>query len=245
MANELIKKEQIEDVDQLNQVARFTEIGVKGILAKTEADNLVIKKAEDMQEAVNIKGSADEILKEIKANYDDVIKPIAAYKKRGEAFFNELSKNWEETKATISKKIIAYQQEEQRKRAELQAKLDREAREKEEKEKAKLEARALKAEEKGKEGKAEELREQAENVFVPSVSVVPVDNMVKTDFGKVVFKTYTIVTVTDNMEVLKHIIAGKLPISCVEIKQGILKTFIKSMKIDKMTGLKIEKTTRL
>ncbi len=246
MAGELITKEDLGNIEIFNLIERFKEIKLYGKNNLILAEKQIIKDNNDAKTAVELKGTIDSILKEIDTNYKQYVNPIEAYKKQFIAFFKDLATDWENAKKVISQKLITYQAEEERKRRELQDKLDREAREKEAKEKARLEERAKKAEESGKTDKAEELRQKAEEVFVVPVSVMPADNMIKSKNGaKTVFKSDIEITITDEKEVLRHILAGELPISTIEIKTNEIKKYVKSMQIIKMSGLIIKETTRL
>lgn len=71
----------------------------------------------------------------------------------------------------IKSKLLSYQQEQERLRLEQERKLQAEAEARARKERERLSARAGKAEASGKEEKAEALREQAESVVAPIVSV--------------------------------------------------------------------------
>ncbi len=106
------------------------------------------------------------LAKEVNGKRLAITKPLNDALKEVNALFKP-AKEWLSQAETILKgKILAFQNEQERLARELQAKADADAR----KEREKLERRAAKAEAKGKEDKAEELRDQAETQIAPKVT---------------------------------------------------------------------------
>lgn len=132
-----------------------------------EARGLVVSNNEQYQGAMDF-------LRKIKNKFlgldtlrKSITKPIDLSKERIMELFRpslEILKQAEE----ITKKVaLTYQQEQEKKRREDEARLQELARREEERKRKALEERAVKAEEKGNLGKAEELRQKAEEVSVP------------------------------------------------------------------------------
>ena len=110
---------------------------------------------------------------------------------------------------------------EQRKKAELKAKLD------EEKKRQHLLNLAVKAEERGNNEKAQEYLEQAENIWQVPVVVPQVSKTIKTEAGTTTMRKDVHVEITNPLEVLHAIVRGKLPLDCVEIKTSKIKAHIR------------------
>jgi len=115
------------------------------------------------------------------------------------------------------------------------------------KEQEKLLARAAAAEAKGKAGKAEELLEQAEEVYVaPVVIASTVEKNTKFENGGgITAKKDIRVTVTDIRLALQSIVQGKLPLGGVEFKMQSLKTYCKisGIKGNAIPGIFVEEVS--
>lgn len=100
-------------------------------------------------------------------------RPIDATKTEIMNLYREPLDRLTRAEAIIKKAVLEFDKEERRKAEALQAKLRAEAEEKARKERERLEAQALKAIDKGKEEKAEQLLEQAESVqaFAPVIQM--------------------------------------------------------------------------
>jgi hypothetical protein len=116
---------------------------------------------------------AAKLLKEVKAKKKELdedrksmTKPLDQSKKRIMAFFKPAMDALGKAENMIREAMIAFQAEQEEKRQKEQRKLDEAARKKEEKERQKLEKKAEKAEAKGDTEKADELRQQQEQVHV-------------------------------------------------------------------------------
>lgn len=140
----------------------------------------------------------------------------------------------------------AWQREQERIRQEEERKARIAAEEVARKERERLEAQALKALEKGKEEKAEQLLERAEDVYVAPVTVAPtVAKTVATSAGNITQAKETNVTVTDMVAFVKELVKtnpGAIQ-SILDVKVPGLKAFVKSNGLDRYAGLNIVKTT--
>ena len=139
---------------------------VQGLLQKIDA--LAIKTQEDAGIANDYLKNAKAKAKEIEATRVSFVKPFNDQVKFINDWFRKPMDGLAEIEKKLKAKIMDYDNEVRRKLAKEEAKLRAEAAERERKEREKLEARAAKAEEKGKTEKAEELRQQAEEVYVPA-----------------------------------------------------------------------------
>lgn len=139
-----------------------------------------------------------------------------------------------------------WQREEERKRQEEERKARLVGEKSARKEREKLEAAALKALEKGKEEKAEELLERAEDVYVAPVTVAPtVAKTVATSAGNITQAKEINVTVTDMVAFVSELAKsnpGAIQ-SILDVKVSGLKAFVKSNGLERYAGLNITKTT--
>lgn len=134
--------------------------------------NIAIATPEQLDEAnshlLAIKGK----IKELDDLRRTLTRPIDEGKKRIMDLFRVPLDKLDQAKGVLTRAIMAYTDEQEKKRRELQEKLQREAEEKARKEQERLNARADKWAEKGNEAKAESLREQADEVVPEAVPVV-------------------------------------------------------------------------
>ena len=146
----------------------------------------------------------------------------------------------------IDEKRTIYYDKQECIRREVEAKAQREAEEVAKKERDRLLALAVKAEEKGKDEKAEGLLEQAEQVYVEPVFVAPtVAKTVKLDGGGSTTRIKDVeVTVVNPLLLIQEIAAGRVPITVIEVKAGALKTWVKATDSKHVPGLAIRETSR-
>lgn len=118
---------------------------------------------------------AGEHLKKIKALYQEVdekrksmTKPLDEAKKRIMDFFKVPLDKLTRVESNIKNAMLSFQREQEEIRRKEEARVQELARKEEEKRKKALEEKAKKAEEKGDAEKAEALRQQKEEVFVPT-----------------------------------------------------------------------------
>jgi len=103
---------------------------------------------------------------------------------------------------------------------------NKKARELEEKEKERLLNQAIKAEEKGKNEKAEELLEKIDSVFVPTPIIHTIEKSIQTENGKTSFIRDLNIAIYNPREVLQAILNNDLPFSCIEFQEGKIKKHI-------------------
>jgi hypothetical protein len=115
-------------------------------------------------ELKNIKGK----LSELDTLRKSMTRPLDAAKKAIMEFFRVPQERLEKAEGTIKRAMLQYQQECEAVRLKEEARLREQALKEEARKKAALEARADKAAAKGNIEKAEELRQQKEQVFVPA-----------------------------------------------------------------------------
>jgi len=125
-------------------------------------------------------------------------------------------------------------------RREMQAKEDEERRKKEQAERDKLERAAVRAEDKGNDEKAEELRVKATELFVPPVIVKSeIDKTTRTEAGTISQKKDLEVVVTDEKALIAAIARGEAPAAILNINMAKLKQFIKLNQLLKFDGCEI------
>ena len=141
-------------------------------LMVTRAESIAIINQKQYEDAngclIAIKGK----IKELDSLRKSITRPIDEGKKRIMDLFSPHMGKLETARTALTRAMMAWDDEQERKRRELQAKLQREAEEKARKEQERLQARAQKWEGKGNADKAEALREQAEEVVPDPVPVV-------------------------------------------------------------------------
>jgi hypothetical protein len=134
-------------------------------------------------------------------------------------------------------------QEQERIRKEAERKARMEAEEAARKERERLEAQAMKAMEKGKDEKAEELLDRAENVYAAPVTVAPVvDKTVRTESGNITQARELQVTVTDAKAFIAELVKRNMAPTMVEIKPMALKSWVKANGLEAFPGLHINQT---
>lgn len=183
----------------------------------------------------------DQLIKRINEYWEDPIKKAFEAHRALTAKRGEMLKPVQERQKTLRGKISAYLTEQDRIRKEEQRKADEVRRAQEQKEREKLERAAARAEEKGNTAKAEDLREKAQDVYVPPVVVVPeVEKTTRIDIGIVSQKKDIKIVVTDPREILKAVVSGRLPIGIITINESKLKQAIKLQGINRLDGCIIE-----
>lgn len=143
-------------------------------------------------------------------------------------------------KEILRDKISDYLTEEERKRKEEQERIDKERREKEEEEIKKLENRAKKAEAKGDDAKAENLREQSEEVHIEREIIAPtVNKTTRMNSGSVSQTKFLSVEIVDPLLFVQQIAKKDAPISIVDFKDKKLKDWVTINELKKFPGLEI------
>ncbi len=182
----------------------------------------------------------DTFKKQIEEYWADPIKKAHEAHKALVAKREEMLNPVKAKRMLLSTKMSVWSTEQDRQRRIEQARLDAERRAAEEKERARLEKLAEKAEAKGNTEKAETLRDKAEDVSIPQAIVQPeVEKSMKTDAGTITQTKDIVVEVTDEMEIVKAIAAGLLPIGIVTISNSKLKQAIKLTGAKSVPGCRI------
>ncbi len=222
------------------------QIEKEALTLKQRAESMQIVTPEDYQSSAEMR----KVLKDLDKNIVTFFEPMK--KSTHEAWKsvcnkeNEARKPITEADAIVNKKRTAYYDEQERIRKEAEAKAQREAEEAAKKERDRLLALAVKAEEKGKDEKAEGLLEQAEQVYIEPVFVAPVvAKTVKLDGGGSTTRIKDVeITVVNPLLLIQEIAAGRVPITVIEVKAGALKTWVKATDSKHVPGLAIRETSR-
>ena len=161
--------------------------------------------------------------KDLKATYDGYCKTLDAVIKPIEAIIDGYKveqKRW----------MLA----EMEKEAQSRRKAEEAARKEEERKQAELLARSARAEEKGKDEKAQELLQQAQAVFVVPKYVPKVETYTKqaTGGGQIASKMLR-VEVISVLGILKNVVNGNLDISIVEIREAKLKSILEAKTVNR------------
>lgn len=162
---------------------------------------------------------------------------------------NALTRKFEEAKKIADAEINRDYREQKRIKAEADRKAREEADAEDRKKKEKLENKSLKEMEKGNYDKAEELLQQSEQVFTPSISSEPeAQKTIKINSATVSVIEDIEVSVTDIKLFLQEVIAGRVGINTIEVRLGDLKKFCKAMgykKPNAIPGVLIAETSRV
>lgn len=207
----------------------------------SQVSSIVVSNQETYKDAGNVTLTLDGLIKKVKAYWKDPKEKAHQAHKAITEKENEMLAPLKNMRNQVQKKISVYLTEQDKKKREAQAKLDEDRRKKEEAERKKLEARANRAEESGKTDKAEALREQAEDVYVPPAVVESeVEKTTRTEAGVISQKKELEVVIENPLEVIKAIAKGEAPVTTVEIKIAKLKQYIKLAGLTEFPGCRIE-----
>lgn len=201
------------DQQMLDSADRFLAVAQSYQITSPE---LYEAAATDLQE---IKGK----LKSLEEKRTAITKPLNQALKAVNDLFRRPKEKLEQAELLIKQAMSAYDQEQERKRREVQARLEEEAR----KERARLEAEARKAEEKGQIEKAEALRESAASIVAPIVSSATEAPKVTGIATRGLWKA----RVTDKAALVRHIVAERPDlISLIEIDASALNALARAQK---------------
>lgn len=141
-----------------------------------KAQSFKINTAEQYQNSMELLKRIKSVSSKLEAERAAQKKPILDAGRDVDSLYKAETDKLLRAEKVLKDAALAFQREERRKTEELQAKLRAEAEEKARKDRERLAARAAKAEEKGHVEKADELREQANNItpFVPIVQATEV-----------------------------------------------------------------------
>ena len=205
-----------------------------------ETRALVVNSQETFELANNEIFRIDTIGKKWMAYWKDLIEDAHQMHKNLIAKRDDPIRPLRERRISLKRGTDAYLTEQENIRKEEQRKLDAERLKKEEAERKRLEKRAEKAEEKGNIGKADELRDMAEDVYIPPAIVVPeIEKTTRQDAGTVSQKKGIEVIILDEMAILKAVVGGLLPIGIVSISLPKLTQVIKLQGLTSFEGCMI------
>lgn len=209
------------------------------------AQAIVVRDQDSMAQAGEIVIELKATEKKIKDYWRDPKAKAAAAHKEICNKENEMLGPVQRLYTALQGKISGYLTEQEQIRRAEQLRLDREREERERKEREKLEKRAAAAEAKGDVGKADALRERAEEVHIPVAMAEPVvDRTVRTGNGAVSQRTEYTVEVTDVKAFCAEIAAGNVPPGVVEFKPAQLKAFVKQWGHTSFPGLTIREAVK-
>lgn len=210
------------DSQMINQVSEGTRLA-------TTVKGLTINNNQEYQNSGEFLKQIKTVSKILDDSRKEITRPLDEAKKSVMDFFREPLEQLSSAETVLKKALLSYQQAQERIRLEAERKAIAEARAEEERKRKSLEERATKAEEKGQEAKAEMLREQASDVYVPTVVSAPNVEKIKGLSSKKVWKfrvtdeskiprEYTLI----NEQMLNKIAQatqGKIPVPGVEFYQ--------------------------
>lgn len=222
------------------------QIEKEALTLKQRAETMQIVTPEDYQSSAEMRKILKDLDKNIVAFFEPMKSAASAAHKAICAKENEARKPITEADAIVIKKRTTYYDEQERIRREAEAKAQKEAEEAAKKERERLLALAVKAEEKGKNEKADSLLEQAERIYVEPVFVAPiVAKTVKRDGGGSTTRIKDVeITVISLLALIREIAAERVPVTVIEVKQGALKAWIKATDSKHVPGLAIRETSR-
>lgn len=199
-------------------------------------------------ESYTVAGETLRAVKSLRNELDSVCRPVidARHKAHKEALaeFNRGDSPLATAESTLKRVLLAYDQEQERKRREEQARLQREAEEKakEEARRAEEERRlqeAIAAEEAGDKEAAKEILEApvvTPAVFVPPVVLATTTPKVEGITKRQVWKC----SVTDLMQLVRAVADGKAPLAAIEANTVFLGQQARSLKSEmKYPGVKV------
>lgn len=221
----------------------------QGMSLHQKAEGLAITTPEEYESSAELRKTLKELDKTIVAYFEPIKKAAHESWKGICAKENEARKPIADADALVSKKRTDYYNEQERIRREAEVKAQKEAEATAQKERDRLLTLAVKAEEKGKDEKAEEFLEKAEAVYVEPVFVAPVvEKTTRLDGGGTVSRIKDIeVSITNPILVVRAVVEGKIPMTCVDINQGGIKKWAKAMGLTEApagVGIIIKETSR-
>ncbi len=210
------------------------ELKQEALQLKQEVADIVISTQEQYGIAAELLTKVKSRIKRINDWFDPLVKAAYATHKAIKDQLNETLAPAIEAEGIIKNHMQEYVIKEDRKRKEIQDKLNAEA----EKKRRELEEKARIAAESGNEAKAEKYEQKAQDVVQPILA--PPVSSIKTDSGTTYIVRDINVTVINPELILQQVFEGKIPITVVEISRPKLKSWVKTMGIKTCPGLVIE-----
>ena len=220
------------------------ELETTALTLKDQATAMVIRDVTTFAAA----GELGKSIKDLRAKIVDYFAPIkkAAHDAHKAITAKESAelKPVDEAIAILRDTMNVFTREQERIRQEAERKARLAAEEDARKEREKLLAAAVKAEEKGKDERAEELLEQAEMVYAAPVTVAPtVAKTVATEAGNITQAVEYQISVTDMKAFIAELTKRNLMPTMLEAKTAPLKAWVKANGFEQFPGLSINKTT--
>lgn len=207
------------------------------LMLLSEAKLLVVNNPDDYEKA----GLFKKVLKDGLQRWVDEYESLLA---RTKAAYDEVRdkkklvcKPYEDAIDEVNRKLSVYATRLADARLIQQLKLEAQARAAAEVERQKLLERAAAAK---TESKQEELLERAEAVYTePVIAERKIEKMLKTEDVKMVQRKELEVFITDMHLLCLEVVAGRVPVTVIDVKQAVLKSWVKSAGIKQCPGLAI------
>lgn len=215
----------------------FEEAGNTSLAVLDRAKSLTVNNPDDYVAAGTFKS-------ELKSQFDMWVEKFEPLRLKTKASYDEVLKQkrivcepYSIAIEVVGAAINAYATRLEVERRAAQARLEAQARAAAEVERQKLLERAASAK---TESKQEELLERAEQVYVePVIAERKIEKMVKNEDVKMVQRKELEITLVDMHLLCMEIVAGRAPITVIDIKPMVLKSWIKSAGIKQCPGLSI------
>jgi hypothetical protein len=214
------------------------------ILAEQTAKDIVISSDEENEMAINTLSSVKKYFKEIEKSEDESLKPVNTLKARIKDLYRPIIDSFTASEKIIKDKMLEFAKEKEAERKRLEA----ERQKKFEEEQAK--AREI-AKEKQRLADLEAKKNKTAPVVVEVAYVEPPKPILEEKTVKTGSASSTIIKswkgeVSNPMEILKSIVAGKVSIAVIDFKQIELNNFAKAKKVEGVfDGIKVYEDQRI
>lgn len=149
------------------------EYELKAAVYVSKSKELIIENQNDYEQAANDLKVVKSIYKTLEEARKKITTPLDIAKKAVMDLFRDPSTALEGAELVIKRKMIEYTNEQERRRRVEEERLQREAKAAEEKERKRLQDIADRAKASGKDEKAQEFEQKAQEVFIPAPVVAP------------------------------------------------------------------------
>jgi hypothetical protein len=195
---QVIEKETNDVVNNANSFRVATQ-------EEYDAGNVFLRTVKDLQ-------------KKVKETFSPIVKKAHEAHKEAKAQEKKHLDPLIEAEKIVKQKSLVWLEEQENIRLEKEKKEREKAEAEEKKRKEELERQAKNWEEKGNVEKAEERREQAEEVYIPPA---PVESTATKAAGQSIKVTWS-AEVVDLMALVKGVVAGTVPLACIEANMPVL-----------------------
>lgn len=196
------------------------EYEVKSSEINSQIQTLRIVDQSSYELSAGILKTVKEMSKRLDEKRKEITSPLDVAKKAVMDLFRSPSERLALAESNLKNKMLEYQNEQDRIRREAEEKLRLEA----EKKQRELEERAKKAEENGKVGKAEELRDKAAMTIAPTIA--PTVQKVEGVSTREVWSA----EVVDVMALVKAVAEGKAPLNFLQVNTTVLNAQARATK---------------